>query len=924
MANEMDDKKLCMGCMRMRKEAKEKCPYCGFDEKKGDREDNEALPLRTVLNGKYLLGKPLGRGGFGITYIAYEKNLQIRVAIKEFFPWSTVKRDKDNSLMPVSWKEDSEFFETDKKKVLDEARRMAQLMDLPGVVFVRDFFEENNTAYIVMEYLDGMTLSKYLSSPEGSISPEWVLKAMKPVLASLAKVHKAGIIHRDISPDNMILTSNNTIKLIDFGAARNYSESRKESLSVILKRGYAPIEQYSSRGNQGPWTDIYALCATMYKMMTGSAPLESTDRIINDEIKSIRGMEISLAPKLEKAVMKGLSINYKDRFSNIYELYTALYGKLTAEVISAKEAYDTARELYDEKRYEEATPYLKVAADAANSIAMYMLGDIYSSSEDASVNYSKAIKWLKKAIDAGSVSAINKLGDIYRNGNRTFQDYDRALELYNMAANRNNSKAMNNLGDMYRYGYGVTQNYDRAIEWYQKAADANLPEALKNLGDMYRYGQGFPKDNYDALSWYKKAAENGSIEAMICLGDMYYHTDEYRWGLKAAEWYLQAANCSNTYAMYQLGTIYRSGMDGLESNFNYAMYWLTKAAEAGNIDSMCDLGWIYARDTDIQDGKLAMKLFMKAAKNGNSHAMYGIGAMYHEGLGIPQDVVKGIPWYKKAADAGREYAMETLGDIYRCGDGVAQDINFAVEWYKKAIDAGSLEAGEKLGDMYYYGKDVPQNYNSAFEFYSKAAAYSEYAMEKLGDMYRQGNGVPQNIQCAVTWYTEAALVNVSAMEKLGDIYYNGEGVLQDYTIALKWYEKAVEWSSYTANIKLGNMYRYGIGVNKNSGRALDLYAKAYVQEGILEGIKNIKDMCLKGEGVPHDYEHIVWFCTIAARSVDELKKNAMNILGYMYHNGYGVVQDIDHAIELYKIAADKGNPDALHNLETINKAEKNF
>ena len=273
MANEMDDKKLCMGCMRLREEANGKCPYCGFNEKKREQEDDEALPLRTILNGKYLLGKPLGRGGFGITYIAYEKNLQIKVAIKEFFPWSTVKRDKDNSLMPVSWKDDSEFFETDKKKVLDEARRLAQLMDLPGVVFVRDFFEENNTAYIVMEYLDGITLSKYLSSPEGSISTEWVLQAMKPVLASLAKVHKAGIIHRDISPDNMILTSNNTIKLIDFGAARNYSMSRKESLSVILKRGYAPIEQYSSRGNQGPWTDIYALCATMYKMMTGIAPL---------------------------------------------------------------------------------------------------------------------------------------------------------------------------------------------------------------------------------------------------------------------------------------------------------------------------------------------------------------------------------------------------------------------------------------------------------------------------------------------------------------------------------------------------------------------------------------------------------------------------------------------------------------------------
>ena len=772
MANEMDDKKLCMGCMRLKEEAERKCPYCGFDEKKRDREDNEALPLRTVLNGKYLLGKPLGRGGFGITYIAYEKNLQIRVAIKEFFPWSTVKRDKDNSLMPVSWKEDSEFFETDKKKVLDEARRLAQLMDLPGVVFVRDFFEENNTAYIVMEYLDGMTLSKYLSSPEGSISPEWVLKAMKPVLASLAKVHKAGIIHRDISPDNMILTSGNRIKLIDFGAARNYSMSRKESLSVILKRGYAPIEQYSSRGNQGPWTDIYALCATMYKMMTGSAPLESTDRIINDEIKTIRGMGISLTPKLEKAIMKGLSINYRERFSNIYELYTALYGKLSAEVISAEEAYDTACELYDERRYKEAILYFNVAADAGDANAMYRLGNIYYSGTGASVNYSQAIKWYKKAADAGNTYAMCSFAEMYRDGNGVVKDSQLALKWFEKAAGAGNTYAMYFLAVMYRDGEGVVKDGDLALEWFEKAAHAGDEYAMYAIADIYRYRYDDDQDINRALEWYEKAADAGNTDAMCRLAEMYRDGNGVvEDGKRAAFWYEMGAVAGNTDAMLSIAEMYRYG-DGVDEDIDLALKWYEKLADAGDANAMYNIADMYSYGYDFdQDINRALEWYEKAADAGNTDAMCKLAVMYFGGKCVDQDINRALELFEKAAHAGNIHAMHNLAHIYRCGKGVDQDINRALEWYEKVAGAGNTYAMNALGDMYRNGEEIPQDYKYAMKWYVRAAenGYSE-SMLKLGDMYLKGEGVEADYDQSREWFQKAADAgNLYVIEKLGFI-----------------------------------------------------------------------------------------------------------------------------------------------------------
>ena len=195
--------------------------------------------------------------------------------MKEYYPQGIVVRNNSvDDVVTVTYAKQKDVFNKGKTKFLEEARVIAKFNDQEGIVNVTDFFEANNTAYIVMEYLDGITLKEYIAE-NGVLSPEDILELMAPVLESLDEVHKQGLIHRDISPDNIMLLKNGKVKLMDFGAARDYTDFGEKSLSIVLKPGYAPEEQYRSRGIQGPWTDIYALSATIYKCITGITPAES-------------------------------------------------------------------------------------------------------------------------------------------------------------------------------------------------------------------------------------------------------------------------------------------------------------------------------------------------------------------------------------------------------------------------------------------------------------------------------------------------------------------------------------------------------------------------------------------------------------------------------------------------------------------------
>lgn len=263
-------KRYCYNCMEPL--SSEKCGLCGYTFK--------APPVHhllqgTVLNNRFLIGNSIGEGGFGITYIGRDLNLDMIVAVKELYPKGFVNRNNlVSNRVEANGKTNTEYFDKSRKKLIREAKVLAKFSGAKSIVDVRDYFEENNTGYIVMEYIRGETLKNYITK-YGVFSPDELISKMMPLFYTLEKVHNYGLIHRDISPDNIMIVNDGSVKLMDFGATRDINFLTEQTLSVMLKPGYAPEEQYRPQGIQGPWTDIYALCATIYKCLTGITPDDS-------------------------------------------------------------------------------------------------------------------------------------------------------------------------------------------------------------------------------------------------------------------------------------------------------------------------------------------------------------------------------------------------------------------------------------------------------------------------------------------------------------------------------------------------------------------------------------------------------------------------------------------------------------------------
>ena len=289
-------------------------------------ENLHCLRKETRLIGRYTIEGVLGQGGFGITYLGIDELYEKKVAIKEFFPQGIVTRNIEyQDTVTVTFVGEKDNYEKGKERFLKEARTMAKFSKDEGIVKALDFFEINNTAYIVMEYLEGITLKQYLRENQ-RIAPEDLIELLVPLIESLDEIHSQGMIHRDISPDNIMVLPDGRIKLMDFGAARDYTEFGEKSLSIVLKPGYAPPEQYQTHGIQGPWTDIYALCATMYKCITGENPPDAIDRLVDDHLKKISAFGIPVLPQIEEAIIKGMSVSAQDRYQNVGDFCEDLYG----------------------------------------------------------------------------------------------------------------------------------------------------------------------------------------------------------------------------------------------------------------------------------------------------------------------------------------------------------------------------------------------------------------------------------------------------------------------------------------------------------------------------------------------------------------------------------------------------------------------
>ena len=300
--------------------AQNPCPYCGFDRTK-QPENLHALKIGTILNGQYLVGYALGQGGFGITYLCYDLNLKDKVAIKEYFPANLVVRQGD--VVRPTTPQNQTLFQKGVDSFYREAENLASFRSKPNVVSVFNFFRENGTAYFVMEFVEGHVLKDIIIANGGSLSLQDTAKYLLPVMQAMEIIHEAGLLHRDISPDNIYILNNNEPKLLDFGSARyNFNKENRNS-TIVVKPGYTPLEQYSNKG-QGAWTDVYAMGAVFYRSLTGKLPPEATDRLYGEQLTPISAYIRNFPSDVEQVILKAMAVDAKNRYQTMSEFYRAL------------------------------------------------------------------------------------------------------------------------------------------------------------------------------------------------------------------------------------------------------------------------------------------------------------------------------------------------------------------------------------------------------------------------------------------------------------------------------------------------------------------------------------------------------------------------------------------------------------------------
>ncbi|MCD8361599.1 MAG: extracellular solute-binding protein [Lachnospiraceae bacterium] len=314
----------CENCFSKYDEKFDFCPYCGHEEGSGAAEAF-CLPPGTKIAGRYLIGQLLGIGGFGITYKAWDENFENIVAIKEYFPSGLVNRTVGSTEIIVVAGKRKQEFSVGLNRFLEEARNTAKFSKHKNIVNVYDYFEENNTAYFVMEFLDGVTLSEKLQELGTPLPCEDCISIVESVCEALSAVHKENILHRDVSPDNIMLCKDGSVKLFDFGAARFSANAAEDTMvTVIVKPGFAPPEQYDRVNHQDARTDIYALGATLYYALTGCKPEESTNRKIKDELVPPEQLVTSISHNVNNAILRAMAMEQQYRFQTVEEFAQAL------------------------------------------------------------------------------------------------------------------------------------------------------------------------------------------------------------------------------------------------------------------------------------------------------------------------------------------------------------------------------------------------------------------------------------------------------------------------------------------------------------------------------------------------------------------------------------------------------------------------
>ena len=531
----------------------------------------------------YEISDILGLGGFGITYLAHDLNLDHEVAIKEYFPVDLATRDESGNVQPVS-PEHSERYHWGLSRFLDEARTIGQFKH-PNIVRVRNVFEANNTAYMVMDYELGESLQEILSRRK-TLNEEDIKSVILPIIDGMRHVHAAGFIHRDIKPANIFMRVDGDPVLLDFGSARKSLENADKSLTSIFSRGYAPIEQYNtSDDSQGPWTDIYSLGATLYRAIAGVPPTDAIDRSAaishtsNDTyVSAVEIGKDKYSMSLLEAIDHALKFKQQDRPQSIADWKLEFRDPRKEPTLPPEEVPDLDTTAERKTAFEITLE----AAEKGDVAAMSNLAFMYAKGLGVEKDELEAIHWYKKAAENGHLTSQFNLGVIYAKGRGVTQDFAEALKWYKLAAEQGDVTAQSTLAMMYAKGIGTDKNDKEAVNWYHRAAVQGHTNSQYILANMFMKGHGVPKDEEEALEWYRQAAEKGHINAQITLGYMYGKgKGTARDDVEAFNWYCKAAELGHPNAQFNLGVIYAKGR-GIKQDIEEAKKWYRKAADQGD------------------------------------------------------------------------------------------------------------------------------------------------------------------------------------------------------------------------------------------------------------------------------------------------------------------------------------------------------
>ena len=526
----------------------------------------------------YEIREILGQGGFGITYLADDKNLAHEVAIKEYMPIDLAARATDGSLQSIS-QTHQERYEWGLKSFIEEARTLG-LFNHPNIVRVRNVFQSNNTAYMVMDYELGESLQDILNRRK-ILDEDDIGTVIFPIIDGMKQVHAHGFIHRDIKPANIFIRVDGDPVLLDFGSARQALSGQQQSLTSIFSKGYAPIEQYSTDDEQqGAWTDIYAFGATMYRAIAGVPPSDAINRSSALSLAArdtyVPAVEVGAgrySTNLLEAIDAAMQFKHQDRPQTISEWQTTYITHQTS--VPVVQAQDILEEAPD--------PMAKhiEAAESGDVDAQSSLAFMYAKGEGTERNDAEAFKWFNKAAEQGdSISQFN-LGVMYAKGRSVEQDYCEAFEWYLKAAEQGDVNAQATISLMYMKGVGIDKDYKSSFDWTLRAAKRGHLNSIFNLGEFYSKGHGVEKNPTEAFRWNKKAALKGHINAQLNLGFMYGKGEGVaRDDTEAFHWYRKAAESGHPNAQFNLGVIYAKGR-GVAPNVDEAMIWYKLADEQG-------------------------------------------------------------------------------------------------------------------------------------------------------------------------------------------------------------------------------------------------------------------------------------------------------------------------------------------------------